>query len=79
MVIITLAIIVLGLSSLADRSFGDRSGTTRLTLYGFINIDIPTSDGELGFTSLADINNDGEITGGFTNGTLEPQGFLLSN
>jgi probable HAF family extracellular repeat protein len=78
-VILTLAIIVLAFSSLADLSFGDRQGSTRPSSYSFINIDIPIPAAELGFTSLADINNDGEITGGFTNSTLGPQGFLLSN
>src|SRR5262249_53967347 len=43
--------------------------------YGFISIDIPNSDAELGFTSLADINNEGEVTGGFTNSS--GFGFLL--
>jgi len=35
--------------------------------YSFISMDVSNSNSELGFTSLEDINNDGEIVGAFTN------------
>jgi uncharacterized membrane protein len=40
----------------------------------FITVDIPTSDGQFGFTSLDDINDQGKIVGNFVAG---PHGFLL--
>jgi len=40
----------------------------------YVPIDVPTPAGQLGFTSLGDINDKGEILGGFTAG---PHGFLL--
>src|SRR4029453_12819425 len=69
----TLAII-LALHPLVGLAFEDTAATQPVS-YSFISIDIPNSSGELGFTSLADINNDGEITGGFTNSS--GFGFLL--
>jgi hypothetical protein len=42
--------------------------------YIFITVDIPTVDGQFGFTSLADINDRGKIVGNFVAG---PHGFLL--
>lgn len=45
--------------------------------YRFITVDIPTPQGQLGFTTLADINESGEISGGFTNSNLGPYGFVL--
>jgi len=77
-VIKTLAIIILALHSLVGLAFGDTSATQPVSC-SFISIDIPTPGGELGFTHLGDINEDGEITGGFTNSILGPRGFLLSN
>jgi hypothetical protein len=73
-VIAALAIIILALNPLVGLVFGDTSATQPAS-YSFISIDIPNSGGELGFTHLADINNDGEITGGFTNSS--GFGFLL--
>jgi len=70
----TLAIIILALHPLVGLAFEDTSATQAVS-YSFISIDIPNSSGDLGFTSLADINNDGEITGGFTNSS--GFGFLL--
>jgi probable HAF family extracellular repeat protein len=70
----TLAIIMLVLHPLVGLVFADTSATQPVS-YSFISIDIPNSSGELGFTHLADINNDGEITGGFTNSS--GFGFLL--
>ena len=78
-VIKTLAIIALAFYSLVDLSFGDRPTTSPPTSYSFIDIDIPTPEGELGFTSFGDINDGGDITGGFTSSILGPRGFLLSN
>jgi hypothetical protein len=69
-----LAIIILALHPLVGLAFEDTSATQPVS-YSFISIDIPNSSGDLGFTSLADINNDGEITGGFTNSS--GFGFLI--
>ena len=66
--------IILALHPLVGLAFEDTSATQPV-LYSFISIDIPNSSGELGFTGLADINNDGEITGGFTNSS--GFGFLI--
>ena len=65
---------MLALHPLVGLAFEDTSATQPVS-YSFISIDIPNPSGELGFTSLADINNDGEITGGFTNSS--GLGFLL--
>jgi probable HAF family extracellular repeat protein len=73
-VISALVIIVLALHPLVGLAFEDTSATQPVS-YSFISIDIPNLSGSLGFTSLADINNDGEITGGFTNSS--GFGFLL--
>ena len=66
--------IILALHPLVGLAFEDTAATQPVS-YSFISIDIPNFSGELGFTSLADINNDGEITGGFTNSS--GFGFLL--
>jgi uncharacterized membrane protein len=42
--------------------------------YIFITVDIPTSEGQFGFTALNDINDRGQIVGNFVAG---PHGFLL--
>jgi probable HAF family extracellular repeat protein len=47
---------------------------TQASSYIFITVDIPTSNGQFGFTSLDDINDRGEIVGNFVAG---PVGFLL--
>jgi probable HAF family extracellular repeat protein len=47
---------------------------TQASSYIFITVDIPTSSGQFGFTSLDDINDQGEIVGNFVAG---PVGFLL--
>src|SRR5215510_15741692 len=73
-VISALTIIVLTLQPVVALAFGDTSATQPVS-YSFISIDIPNSEGELGFTSLADINNEGEITGGFSNSS--GLGFLI--
>ena len=69
-----LAIIILAVRPLVGLAFGDTS-TTQPASYSFISIDIPNASGQLGFTHLADINDGGEITGGFTNSS--GFGFLL--
>ena len=70
----TLGIIIVALHPLVGLAFGDTSAPQPVS-YNFIRIDIPNSDEEIGFTSLADINNDSEMTGGFTNSS--GFGFLL--
>src|SRR5262245_3506544 len=70
----TLAIIILALHPVVGLAFGDTS-VIEPPSFSFINIDIPNTSEELGFTTLADINNDGEITGGFTNSS--GPGFLI--
>jgi probable HAF family extracellular repeat protein len=75
-VISALAIIILALHPLVGLAFEDTSAKQPVS-YSFISIDIPTPGGELGFTGLSDINNDGEITGGFANSILGPEGFLI--
>jgi hypothetical protein len=47
---------------------------TQASSYIFTSVDIPTSSGQFGFTTLDDINDRGVIVGGFTAG---PVGFLL--
>lgn len=44
--------------------------------YSFLSVEVPNGRGKLGFTSLAGINDKGEIVGGFTIG--DPQGFVIS-
>jgi uncharacterized membrane protein len=73
-VISALVIIVLALHSLVGPVFGD-TPATQPPSYSFISIDIPNASEQLGFTSLADINDGGEFAGGFTNSS--GFGFLL--
>ena len=47
--------------------------------YSFISIDVPSPDGVLGFTVLNDINEDGELLGGFTSSVVARHGFLLGD
>jgi uncharacterized membrane protein len=70
------AILVLAFQSAATVGFA-ASPEALSSLYDIISIDLPTPDGEFGFTSLADINDKAEIAGGFTNSTLGPYGFIL--
>jgi probable HAF family extracellular repeat protein len=44
--------------------------------YSFLSVEVPDGQGALGFTSLAGINDKGEIVGGFTAG--QSQGFVIS-
>jgi probable HAF family extracellular repeat protein len=67
----TLASLVLALQPVIV--LGDTLAT-QASSYIFITVDIPTSSGQFGFTSLDDINNQGEIVGNFVAG---PHGFLL--
>ena len=67
----TLASLVLALQSV---SVLGETLATRASSYIFITMDIPTSSGQFGFTSLDDINDQGEIVGNFVAG---PVGFLL--
>jgi len=53
--------------------------TASASSYNFIAIDLPTPGGLLGFTTLADINENGAITGGFTDSNLGPYGFILDD
>jgi probable HAF family extracellular repeat protein len=43
--------------------------------YTFLSIDLPNVDGKLGFTYLGDINDIGQVVGGFVAG--QPSGFLI--
>jgi probable HAF family extracellular repeat protein len=69
----TLAILILALQPIVCVVFADNVAT-QASSYIFTTIDIPTSSGEFGFTSLDDINDEGETVGNFVAG---PQGFLL--
>ena len=57
-VISALAIIIFAFHPLVGLVFGDTLATQPAS-YRFISLDIPISSGELGFTSLADINDEG--------------------
>jgi probable HAF family extracellular repeat protein len=57
-------------------AFGQTSESA--SSYTFSTIEVPLPNRQLGFTSLADINEEGQITGGFTNSDLGPHGFLLN-
>jgi probable HAF family extracellular repeat protein len=74
----TLALIVVTLHPLVGLTFGD-TVAPRPGSYSFVSLDIPTPSGELGFTSLADLNEEGELTGGFANSSIGPYGFALDN
>jgi uncharacterized membrane protein len=67
----TLATLVLALQP--GIGVGDTLAT-QASSYIFTSVDIPTSSGQFGFTTLDDINDRGGIVGGFTAG---PVGFLL--
>src|SRR5712671_4494489 len=67
----TLASLVLALQPVIV--LGDTLAT-QASSYIFISVDIPTSSGQFGFTSLDDINEQGKIVGNFVAG---PVGFLL--
>jgi uncharacterized membrane protein len=68
--------IMLALHASVALVFGDDL-TVNASSYSFITIDRPAPQGQLGFTTLTDINEKGEITGGFTDSNLGPYGFLL--
>jgi probable HAF family extracellular repeat protein len=67
---------MLVLRTFAAPAFGQTSESA--SSYTFSTIDAPLPNGQLGFTSLADINEEGQITGGFTDSNLGPYGFLLN-
>lgn len=69
---VTFAVIMLVLQTFASVAFG------QATSYTFSTIDVPLPNGQLGFTSLADVNDEGQIVGGFTDSLLGPYGFLLN-
>jgi probable HAF family extracellular repeat protein len=68
---VTCAAIALVLQTFASVAFGQAT-------YTFSTIDVPLPNGQLGFTSLADVNDEGQIVGGFTDSLLGPYGFLLN-
>ena len=70
----TILAIILALHPLVGLAFED-TAVTQPVSYSFISIDIPHPSGDLGFTILTDINNDGEITGYFSRSS--GLGFLL--
>src|SRR5262245_50163055 len=57
-------IIVVAVQPFVARAFQSTSATETVS-YSFISMDTPNTAGELGFTSLDDINDGGEIVGGF--------------
>jgi probable HAF family extracellular repeat protein len=69
--LVTFASIIVGLQTFAPLAFGQTS-------YTFSTIDVPLPNGQLGFTSLSDVNEEGQIVGGFTDSLLGPYGFLLN-
>jgi hypothetical protein len=71
------AILVLAFQASAPVVVFAASPESLSPLYDIISIDLPTPDGEFGFTSLADINDKAEIAGGFTNSNLGTYGFIL--
>ncbi len=74
--LVTFASIIVGIQTFAAPAFGQTSESA--SSYTFSTIDVPLPNGQLGFTSLADINEEGQITGGFTDSNLGPYGFLLN-
>ena len=68
--LVRIAAVAIVLHTLATFVFGQT--------YTFATIDIPTPDGQLGYTSLSDINVEGQIAGAFTNSILGPYGFVLN-
>jgi probable HAF family extracellular repeat protein len=70
-------IIILAQHLLVHLAFGDE-GANKTSQYIFVTIDFPTPDGKFGFTNLNDINDKGEIVGGFSDILFDVQaGFLL--
>ena len=72
----TMLAIILALHPLGGLAFADTTVPQPVS-YRFISIDLPNSSGDLGLTSLADINNDGAIIGGFADSS--GFGFLLGD
>src|SRR6266542_3717037 len=74
--LVTFASIIVGIQTFAAPAFGQTSESA--SSYTFSTIDVPLPNWQLGFTSVADINEEGQITGGFTDSNLGPYGFLLN-
>ncbi|TMB72357.1 MAG: hypothetical protein E6J54_10350 [Deltaproteobacteria bacterium] len=74
--LVTVASIMVVLQTFATCVFGQTSEPS--SFYTFVTVDVPLPDGQLGFTTLADVNEEGQITGGFTSSLLGPYGFLLN-
>jgi hypothetical protein len=65
----------------ADRSAAqsvrqEKPGHGKPPRYEFISVELPNSQGALGLTTLTDINNRGELVGGFA--AADAEGFLIS-
>lgn len=71
---ITVLILSLGLTRFSG-SVSLRHAREHLKSYNFSSIEVPDSNGQLGFTTLIAINDKGEITGGFV--AADPEGFLI--
>jgi hypothetical protein len=56
--------------------FAGRVQTVQALCYTFTTIDIPTPNGNIGTTTLQDINHKGEIVGDFTDSN-PPHGYLI--
>jgi hypothetical protein len=74
--LVTFASIIVGIQTFATLVFGQTSESS--SSYSFVTIDVPLPNGRIGFTDLADVNEEGQITGGFTDSNLGPYGFLLN-
>ena len=74
--LVTVASILVVLQSFATCVFGQSEPSS---FYTFVTVDVPLPDGQLGFTTLADVNEEGQITGGFTSSLLGPDGFCSTS
>jgi hypothetical protein len=71
---VTFASIIVALQTFGTFVLGQTSEPS----YTFVTVDVPLPNGQLGFTDLTDINDEGQIVGGFTDSLLGPYGFRLN-
>jgi probable HAF family extracellular repeat protein len=72
---VTFASIIVALQTFGTFVFGQTSEPS--SSYTFVTLDVPLPNRQLGFTDLADVNEEGQIVGAFTDNLLGPYGFLL--